>query len=218
MFGRKPKSKSDVAVFDAAGVAGLRKVAAAKIDEDAARFLELSTAILTNVEKSLKPLANKKPVVKKTLQEKVVHDCRHAHDLLNSVAVPLVPDATAYMNWRAAKLPEGTVWRSVQDLLQRMGGADSWPERAAFVPWLQSEVVPLLRFVVHGEAPANTEADVVADLDADESDTSDVDGLMLHDHSPSQAAEASNVVKSTGWYDRKARVNADQQNAERHAA
>lgn len=67
MFGRKPKSKSDVAVFDAAGVAGLRKVAIAKIDEDAARFLGLSTVILTNVEKSLKLLADKKPVVKKTL-------------------------------------------------------------------------------------------------------------------------------------------------------
>lgn len=174
MLGTKPKSKSDVAVFDAAGVAGLRKVAAAKIDEDAARFLEL---ILTNVEKSLKPLADKKPVVKKTLQEKVVHDCRHAHDLLNSVAAPLVPDATAYMNWRAAKLPEGTVWRSVQDLLHRMGGADNWPERAAFVPWLQNEVVPLLRFVVHGEA-------VAGKRDTDEADDTDFEDLIPFDQMP----------------------------------
>lgn len=173
------KGASSDEVMNIPGLAGLRKVAQSKVDEDAARFLGLSTAILANVEKSLKPLADKKPVVKKTLQEKVVHDCRHAHDLLNSVAAPLVPDATAYMNWRAAKLPEGTVWRKVQDLLQRMGGADNWPERAALVPWLQNEVVPLLRFVVHGEA-------VAGKPDTDEAHNTDFENLIPFDQMPAK--------------------------------
>ncbi len=38
-----------------------------------------------------------------------------------------------------------------------MGGVEKWPERTEFVGWLQSEVVPLLRFVVQGEALTQTE-------------------------------------------------------------
>jgi hypothetical protein len=167
--------------LNAAGHAGLRRVAQLKIEQDAGRLIGLTTAILARVEKALKPLAEKKAVVKKTLQESVMLDCRHAHDLLNSVGAPLQPDVTAYMNWRAAKLPEGTVWRKVQDLLRRMGGAD-WPERAEFVPWLQDEVVPLLRFVVHDQAVAGEE--VADEPDIDEADASDTEGPIPFDQMP----------------------------------
>ncbi|CDZ72583.1 Hypothetical protein NGAL_HAMBI2610_42080 [Neorhizobium galegae bv. orientalis] len=157
------------------GLAGLRKVAQLKVEQDAARFVGLTTAVLTRVEKALEPLAEKKAVVKKTLQDKVMLDCRHAHDLLNSVCAPLQPDVTAYMNWRAVKLPEGTAWRKVQDLLRLMGGA-TWPERAEFVPWLQDEVVPLLRFVVHGEALAGE--GVAHQSEIDDAATDDTEGLI----------------------------------------
>lgn len=94
MLDRKPKSKGEAATFDTAGVAGLRKVAAAKIDEDTARFLKLTSTVLEEVEKAMEPLALNRAVKKGELSEKILLHCRHAHDLLNSVAAPLVPDAT----------------------------------------------------------------------------------------------------------------------------
>lgn len=133
------------------GLAGLRKVADLKIEQDAARFLGLTTSILKKVEKALEPLSRNRAVRKGALCDAVTYDCRHAHDLINSLAAPLRPDVTPHLNWRPEKLPDGTNWRKVQALLHRMGGTEDWPDRASFVPWLQNEVVPLLRFVVHGE-------------------------------------------------------------------
>jgi hypothetical protein len=197
MLGKKPKAKGEVAIFDTAGVAGLRKVAASKIDEDTARFLKLTSTLLEEVEKAMEPLASNRAVKKGELCEKILLHCRHAHDLLNSVAAPLVPDSTSYLNWRSAKLPDGTVWRRVQDLLHRMGGADDWAKGRAFVPWLQDEVIPLLRFVVHGEAIAETEADLLTASDVDETDTGDVDGLTTVGQTQSPVDE---VKRSVGWY------------------
>lgn len=172
--GKKVERLDDT--FNAAGLVGLREVAQVKVQQDTVRFIELVTAILTRVEEALKPRENNKPVVKKTLQEKVMLDCRHAHDLLNSIAAPLVPDATSYMNWRAAKLPHGTAWRKVQNLLSLMGGS-TWPERASFVPWLQNDVVALLRFVVHSEA-------IAGEPDIDATDTNDTEDLIPFDQMP----------------------------------
>ncbi|MCM2477764.1 hypothetical protein HGO38_30420 [Rhizobium sp. CG5] len=218
MLGRKPTAKGEVATFDTAGVAGLRKVAAAKTDADVARFLELTAFVLKEVEKALEPLVAKRTVKKGELSYKVHLHCRHAHDLLNSIGAALTPDATAHMNWRAAKLPDDTAWRKVQDLLHRMGGADSWAKGRAFVPWLLNEVVPLLRFVVHGQAVVEIEAHLIAGPDVDETDTSEIGGLIPVGQLPSSVEEASEGVKSTSWYDHRNRMNTDQQTAERHAA
>jgi hypothetical protein len=147
-----PKEKRAVSPLDAGGIAGLRKAAQLKTDQDVAAFYGLAASVLKAVEIALEPLAKKRKVKKGDLQDAVKYDCRHAHDLLNSIAAPLQPDVTAHLNWRAAKLPADTSWRKVQALLHVMGGED-WPDYStAFVPWLQGEVVPLLRFVVHGEA------------------------------------------------------------------
>lgn len=218
MLGKTPKAKGEAATFDTAGVAGLRKVAAAKTDTDIAQFQELLSIVLKEVVIGLEPLANNKRVLKEELQKKVVLHCRHAHDLLNSAAAPLVPDATSNLNWRSAKLPDGTVWRRVQDLLHRMGGADDWAKGRAFVPWLQDEVVPLLRFVVRGEAIPDVEADPIAASDIDETDMSEIEGLILDDQMPSPVEEASEGAKSTGWYDRRERNYSDQQTRDLHAA
>ncbi|CAN7171090.1 restriction endonuclease [Pararhizobium sp. LjRoot238] len=145
MVGASPRKTAATAeVLNVGGLAGLRKVAELKVAEDAARFVGLVTAILAQVENALEPFAKGRAVKKGALQEAVVYDCRHAHDLINGIAAPLQPDVTAHMNWRPAKLPDGTAWRKVQALLQRMGGVDGWPDRTDFVPWLQNDVVPLL--------------------------------------------------------------------------
>ena len=43
-----------------------------------------------------------------------------------------------------------------------MSSDEKWPVRSKFVPWLQNEVVPLLRFAVHGDPlPDMTNASAV---------------------------------------------------------
>lgn len=177
------KAKGETAL-DIGGIAGLRKIAELKVEEDSVKFLQLATGILKRVEKAMEPLARNRSVGKGALQEAVMHDCRHAHDLINSIAAPLQPSMVMGVNWRPAKLAEGTAWRKVQALLQKMGGVDGWPAKDDFVAWLQNEVVPLLRFVVHGEAlPADAEDQSQADVAVQEEDEAD-DGLLTYGHMP----------------------------------
>lgn len=181
-----PKKAAPVAgSLNMGGLAGLRKVADLKIELDAARFLGLTTSILKKVEKALEPLARNRAVLKGALSDAVMYDCRHAHDLINSLAAPLRPDVTPHLNWRPEKLPDGTNWRKVQALLHRMGGTEDWPDRASFVPWLQNEVVPLLRFVVHGEPlPGEVEEEQAGSDVAVEIEPEADDELLDYDQMP----------------------------------
>lgn len=157
------EAKRRVATTDEAlnvgGIAGLRKAAELKTAQDMTRFHGLMTGVLKRVEVAMQPLAKGRAVKKGMLQDAIVHDCRHAHDLLNSIAAPMKAEMIASMNWRPAHLPEGSAWRKVQALLYRMGGVEKWPERTEFVGWLRDEVIPALRFVVHGEALTSTEGE-----------------------------------------------------------
>ncbi|MEW9616932.1 hypothetical protein AB3G45_24300 [Shinella sp. S4-D37] len=166
MLGTKPKPKSDTAILNVGGPAGLRKVAQWKLDQDAVKFGGLVSEVLKEVEKALEPSAVGRAVWKSPLQKKVVHDCRHAYDLINSIAAPLQPQMVKIDHWRPANLPDGTGWREVQKLLYRMGGVECWPGRVDFVPWLQNEVVPLLRFAIHGE-PLPGEVEGAGDVDGE---------------------------------------------------
>ncbi len=152
---RKVASTDDA--LNVGGLAGLRKAAELKTTQDVAQFHGLMSAVLKRVEKAMEPLAKGRAVKKGMLQEAIVYDCRHAHDLLNSIAAPMKAELVAHVNWRPARLPEGSAWRKVQALLHRMGGVEKWPERTEFVGWLQDEVIPALRFVVHGETLTSTE-------------------------------------------------------------
>ncbi|WP_425962116.1 hypothetical protein [Rhizobium nepotum] len=129
------------------------------------------------------------PDPKPPLQELIMDDCKHAHDLINSIAAPLQPAMVASVNWRPARLTEGTTWRKVQELLSAMGGANGWPGKEDFVPWPQAQVIPLLRFVVHGEtlqgdADGGDRADAAAPLDKEADD-----GPLAFDDMPSKAQE-----------------------------
>lgn len=190
MVGAVPTKKAkNEAVLDVGGMAGLRKIAELKVEEDSVKFLQLTTGILKRVEKAMEPLAQNRAVFKRPLQELIMDDCKHAHDLINSIAAPLQPAMVASVNWRPARLTEGTTWRKVQELLSKMGGAHGWPGREDFVPWLQAEVIPLLRFVVHGEAlqgdaDGEDRGDAAAPLDKEVDD-----GPLAFDDMPSKVQE-----------------------------
>lgn len=180
-----PKKTADDAVLYRGGMAGLRGIAQLKVEQDAVKFLQLVTGILARVEKALEPLARKRAVLKGSLQEGVMNDCRHAHDLINSIAAPLQPSMVASVNWRPAKLPEGTTWRKVQTLLGKMGGSD-WPGKDDFVSWLQTEVIPLLRFVVHGDPVEEEGLAEERVAPADPVEQADDKGLLTYDAMPPQ--------------------------------
>lgn len=198
MVGAVPAKKAtNDAVLDVGGMAGLRKIAELKVEEDSVKFLQLTTGILKRVEKAMEPLAQNRAVFKGPLQELIMDDCKHAHDLINSIAAPLQPAMVASVNWRPARLTEGTTWRKVQELLSNMGGANGWPGKDDFVPWLQAEVIPLLRFVVHGEAlhddaDGEDRADAAALLDKEADD-----GLLAFEDVPSKVqATVENALET----------------------
>lgn len=171
---KKAISSNDV--LNAGGTSGLRKVAEMKYAQDVARFDALMSRILKEVEIALEPLARSRAVIKGDLQGAVVYLCRHAHDLVNAIAAPLKEGQGAGLNLRPAHLPKETAWGRVQALLWQMGSVESWPNRPDFVPWLQHEVVPLLRFAAHGEAldsDDDAELEVAVEPDTDEATYAD---------------------------------------------
>lgn len=133
------------------GLAGLKKAAAARQIEEISLFREMIDRIRHEVEEALKPLEHGRAVVKKHLTDKVAIDCRHAHDLLCSIAVPVVPGFQPYDRWRHGHFEKGTAWHKVQLLLYKAGAPDAWPDRAELVAWLQKEMLPVLRFILDGE-------------------------------------------------------------------
>jgi hypothetical protein len=179
-----PKKEAEENLPEIGGAAGLRRMAEIKIEQDSIKFFQLTTAVLHHVETAMGPLAENRAVTKKSLHDLIPNDCRHAHDLINSIAAPLEPSMAAGVNWRPSKLPKGTAWGKVQALLYKMGSKETWPAREDFVPWLQNEVVPVLRFVVHGEAlPGDAEDQPQADVAMQDKYQVD-DGLLTYGHMP----------------------------------
>lgn len=159
-LGGANKQQAAVGRLQTGGLTGLRAAAEAKFQADSVRFAEHIDDVISAVEQALEPLKKGRAVKKGQLIERVVYVCRHAHDLINSVAAPLKPALAKHQNWTPAKLAEDTPWSKVQALLYLMGSLDTWPEQRALVPWLQSTVLPLLRFARDGEAlPATITVD-----------------------------------------------------------
>ncbi|MCD2178236.1 hypothetical protein [Rhizobium sp. C1] len=138
-------------LLNAPGLAGLRKAAAAKELKEISLFHAMIASIRDEVESALKPLEVGRAVIKKHLSDKVAMDCRHAHDLLCSIAVPVVPGFQSFDRWRHGEFERGTAWHKVQVLLYKAGAPDAWPDRAELVGWLQNEMLPVLRFILDGE-------------------------------------------------------------------
>ncbi|KJS20633.1 MAG: hypothetical protein VR78_01225 [Hoeflea sp. BRH_c9] len=146
----KPKAKS-VEFLDLGGLAGLRKASDVKMATDTAEFQRLTKSVLAEVEDAVKPLAEGKRVVKNSLAAMIELDCRHACELLNAIIAPLTPYAfDERRTWRPVELEKSTGWGQAQKLLHRLGMEPDWPGSTEFGPWVRDEVLPMLRFVVHG--------------------------------------------------------------------
>ncbi|MDZ7603083.1 MAG: hypothetical protein U1A06_17100, partial [Hoeflea sp.] len=151
-LGGAPKQESNISPLDVGGLAGLRKASDVKMATDMAEFQRLTKSILAEVEDAVKPLAEGKRVVKNSLAAMIELDCRHACELLNAIIAPLTPYAfDERRTWRPVELDKSTGWGQAQKLLHRLGMEPDWPGSTEFGPWVRDEVMPMLRFVVHGE-------------------------------------------------------------------
>lgn len=171
-LGGAPKQKSNISPLDVGGIAGLRKASDVKMATDTAEFQRLTKSILAEVEDAVKPLAEGKRVVKNGLAAMIELDCRHACELLNAIIAPLTPYAfDERRTWRPVELDNSTGWGQAQRLLHRLGMEPDWPSSADFGPWVRDEVLPMLRFVVHGEpltAPGSSKEEVPPLMDSAE--------------------------------------------------
>lgn len=142
------------------GEVGLQAVVKAKIAQDTAKLRKLMSYILKEVETALLPLEVGKPVVKNSLKIAILQECRDARTMIFTVASPMTLQIETRLY--PGYLPEDTPWGRVQSILDWMSSDEKWPVRSKFVPWLQNEVVPLLRFAVHGDPlPDTTNASAV---------------------------------------------------------
>lgn len=145
---KKAEKKSRSAVL-IGGEVGLQAVVQKKIAHDMAKFRKLMASILREVALALQPLELGKPVIKSHLRISILQDCRDASTLIDVIASPMTLQIETRLY--PGKLPEDTPWGRVQRMLHLMAFEDKWPVRTDFVPWLQDEVLPLLKFTVHGD-------------------------------------------------------------------
>jgi hypothetical protein len=145
---KKAEKKSQSAVL-VGGEVGLQAVVQAKIVQDMTLFRNLCSYILKAVEIALHPLELGKAVNKSRLRNAILQECRNASTLIDVIASPMTLQIETRLY--PGRLPEGTPWGRVQKVLHRMESEEKWPVRSDFVPWLQGEVLPLLKFAVHGD-------------------------------------------------------------------
>ena len=152
----KQRVKDDIAPTqekqaDVGGMAGLRRAAEAKLKADIALFGTLTKQALKEVEAAAEKISKGKNVAKNGLAAKIEVDCRQAHDLLSSAIAPMHSGFNERGNLRPGDVEGSTAWKKAQRLLYRLGDSPRWPGRTEFPAWLVNDVLPMLRFVVHGE-------------------------------------------------------------------
>ena len=121
------------------GTAGLLRVANAKLKAESDMFGKIAKVVLKAVEQVTADLQNGKHVAKTTLAEKVESQCQKASALLRSVIEPVQSVAVTPKDWEKAR-----------QIISRLGDSPRWPGRSAFPVWVTDQVLPALRFVVHG--------------------------------------------------------------------
>ena len=96
-----------------------------------------------------------------------------------------------------------------------MGGVDGWPGRTEFPGWLQRKVIPLLRFVVHGERLEQVDDGEASEQVIAEDGSRPEDGLVAYHDMPEPIAamvdralevaqpEKREQLRNTVFFDRK---------------
>jgi hypothetical protein len=138
------------------GIAGLRANAQAKLKIGVSEFVENVAGIVGYIETALVPTREGKRVLKGQLADRIERLARLTRFQLENIAlfIELNPGNSAAS--QVVRFPEGSKWRSVEELLWVLGGRDSWP-REELGTWLSAEVLPLLAWSIDGGKGAKNE-------------------------------------------------------------
>ncbi|CZT38072.1 hypothetical protein [Rhizobium sp. 9140] len=150
------------------GAAGLLRAAQAKFRAETEAFNKIVRIVLKAVEKIAADIDKGKSVPKTRLADAVERHCQKAGALLSSVVEPVQAVATTPAEWE-----------QVRRIISRLGDSPRWPSKGEFPAWVTEQVLPALRFVVHGTptAAAETEADVAGSDGEGEGETLGDDAL-----------------------------------------
>ncbi|CAN7666297.1 hypothetical protein LJR030_002869 [Rhizobium sp. LjRoot30] len=141
------------------GAAGLRRAVEARVKVDLGVINKLVKRSLKAVELLVTDIRKGKHVAKTKLAAAVETDCQKAGILLSGVISPRGSDA-----------PLAVEWEKARQTIARLGDSPRYPGREEFADWLVEQVLPALRFVVHGEAlPGIGIADKIAEVSSDSS-------------------------------------------------
>ncbi|MER9333093.1 hypothetical protein NKJ06_03630 [Mesorhizobium sp. M0293] len=135
---------------DTAGSEGLRALSRQKIQNAVPILVERLWGILKDIQEALEPHFEGKKVAKGALVGKVEHPARRAGAELQSLAVFVEPNAQSSSDWivHPARLPHGSQWWKVSQVLYKLGGREDWPDASELGAWLVNDVVPALEFAV----------------------------------------------------------------------
>ncbi|SMD20561.1 hypothetical protein SAMN05880593_1566, partial [Rhizobium sp. RU36D] len=138
------EEKPEIDPYDVGGPAGLKAIIAIKVRDGMRSFVGHIEEIRTHVLEALP----KNNIVKKDLAAKTHLTARLAHRELQSLIQFVRPHPNDKHDTTVTVLPEKSGWEKVSRLLYKMGSETSWPDKAELRTWLETEVVPLLNWVV----------------------------------------------------------------------
>jgi hypothetical protein len=135
--------------FCKGGEDGLTSIMAAKMAADLAELRRLLSAVLREIEAVASPDRKPKRGFRRRLKKAILADLRDAGVILHYIATPLTLRIGSCL--RPDDLPIYTPWERLGSVLAHMHSEHRWPSETNLLPWLNDEVLPLLRFAVHGE-------------------------------------------------------------------
>lgn len=138
------EEKPEIDPYDAGGLDGLKAIIAIKMRDGMKSFVDHIKEIRAHVLEALP----KNNIVKKDLAAKTHLTARLANRELESLVQFVRPHPNDRHTMTSTELPAKSGWENVSRLLYKMGSESYWPDKAELRIWLETEVVPLLDWVV----------------------------------------------------------------------
>ncbi len=138
------EEQPEIDPYDVGGPDGLKAIIAIKVRDGMKSFLGHIEEIRTHVLEALP----KNNIVKKDLAAKIHLTARLANRELESLMQFVRPHPNDRHTVTSTELPAKSGWEKVSRLLYKIGSETSWPDKAELRTWLETEVVPLLNWVV----------------------------------------------------------------------
>lgn len=138
------EEKPELDPYDVGGPDGLKALIAIKVRDGLKSFVLHIEEIRTHVLEALP----KNNIVKKDLAAKIHLTARLANRELESLVQFVRPHPNDRHTMTSTELPAKSGWEKVSRLLYKIGSETSWPDKAELRTWLETEVVPLLNWVV----------------------------------------------------------------------